>query len=166
MASTHQRWIGFTVFAEGIRGEIGRGGAYSVVHPDGATEPAVGFSLYLDGLVDAGLGVVARRRIALPAATPRDVAARLRAAGWTTVALLDSDAPPGDCSHRWDGVRRRTRIGRFVMTQIAVIVGSLRRASFSRRLAEALVAVAPDGLVFDAVPLGRPTALQSGFRRR
>ena len=40
------------------------------------------------------------------------------------------------------------------MTQIAVIVGSLRRASFSRRLAEALVAVAPDGLVFDAVPLG------------
>ena len=100
----YQRWIGFTVFAEGIRGEVGRGGAYSVVHPDGATEPAVGFSLYFDGLVDAGLGVVARRRIALPAATPRDVAARLRAAGWTTVALLDSDAPPGDCSHRWDGV--------------------------------------------------------------
>ena len=40
------------------------------------------------------------------------------------------------------------------MTQIAVLVGSLRRESFSRRLAEALVAVAPASLAFDQVPLG------------
>ena len=100
----YQRWIGFTLFGDGIRGEIGRGGAYSVVHPDGTTEPAVGFSLYLDGLVDAGLGVPPRRRrVALPAGTPRDVGIQLRADGWTTVALLDSDAAVGDCSHRWDG---------------------------------------------------------------
>lgn len=99
----YQRWIGFTLFGHGVRGEIGRGGAYSVVAPDGATEPAVGFSLYLDGLVDAGLGGVARRRIALPAGTARTVGERLRADGWVTVALLDSDAATGDCSYRWDG---------------------------------------------------------------
>ncbi len=40
------------------------------------------------------------------------------------------------------------------MTQIAVLVGSLRRASLSRRLAEALAAVAPAGLTFDQIPLG------------
>ncbi len=99
----YQRWIGFTVFAAGVRGEIGRGGAYSVVHPDGATEPAVGFSLYLDGLVDAGLGLATRRRIALPAGTPRAVGTRLRADGWTTVAALAADDPERACSHYWDG---------------------------------------------------------------
>ena len=96
----YQRWIGFTLFGAGVRGEIGRGGAYSVVHPDGVTEPAVGFSLYLDGLVDAGLGVALRRRIALPAAAPRDVGERLRAAGWVTVAALDDSSASG-CTHRW-----------------------------------------------------------------
>ena len=99
----YQRWIGFTLFADGIRGEIGRGGAYSVVHPDGATEPAVGFSLYLDGLVDAGFGITPRRRIALPAGTSRAVGEQLRSDGWVTVAMLDSGAATGDCSHRWDG---------------------------------------------------------------
>ena len=99
----YQRWIGFTLFGDGVRGEIGRGGAYSVVHPNGTTEPAVGFSLYVDGLVDAGYGATARRRIALPADTPRAVGERLRAEGWVTVAQLDSAAATADCSHRWTG---------------------------------------------------------------
>ena len=99
----YQRWIGFTLFADGVRGEIGRGGAYSVVHPGGATEPAVGFSLYVDGLVDAGYGLTAHRRVALPNGTSRAIGERLRGAGWVTVAVLDSDDTPGDCSHRWDG---------------------------------------------------------------
>ncbi len=99
----YQRWIGFTLFADGIRGEIGRGGAYSVLHPDAATEPAVGFSLYLDGLIDAGLGTTVRRRVALPPGTPRAIAEGLRADGWTTIAVLDSGAHPRDCSHWWDG---------------------------------------------------------------
>ncbi|MBV8972952.1 MAG: ATP phosphoribosyltransferase regulatory subunit [Sphingomonadaceae bacterium] len=99
----YQRWIGFTLFADRVRGEIGRGGAYSVVHPDGTTEPAVGFSLYLDGLVDAGLGVATPRRIALPAGTSREVGERLRADGWITVAALAADDPERGCSHYWDG---------------------------------------------------------------
>ena len=99
----YQRWIGFTLFADGVRGEIGRGGAYNVVHPDGANEPAVGFSLYVDGLVDAGFGIARRRRIAVPAGTADDVLVQLHADGWTTIALLAADDGTGDCSHIWDG---------------------------------------------------------------
>jgi ATP phosphoribosyltransferase regulatory subunit len=101
-----QTWIGFSIFAPGVRGEVGRGGAYRVVHPDGSEEPAVGFSLYVDGLVDAGLGEVRRRRLLLPVGTPADVGARLRAEGWTTVAALDANAAPGTfrCTHVWNGV--------------------------------------------------------------
>jgi len=99
----YQRWIGFTLFAEGVRGEIGRGGAYSIVHPDGTSEPAVGFSLYIDALVDAGYGVTSRRRVALPPGTPREVGERLRRDGWITVAQLPADPLPGDCTHLWNG---------------------------------------------------------------
>ncbi len=102
----YQRWIGFTVFADGVRGEIGRGGAYSVVHPDGKREPAVGFSLYVDGLVDAGFGVVERDRVLLPLGTPFTTGERLRGEGWITVAALDADALPAAfrCTHVWNGV--------------------------------------------------------------
>lgn len=99
----YQRWIGFSLFADGVRGEVGRGGAYSIVRPDGSREPAVGFSLYVDGLVDAGLGIVARRRVALPAGMAPEVGARLRADGWVTVAALDPSDPARGCSHYWDG---------------------------------------------------------------
>ena len=99
----YQRWIGFSLFADGIRGEIGRGGAYSVVHPDGHHEPAVGFSLYVDGLVDAGLGIVARNRVLLPLGTPAAVGEQLRVDGWVTIAALDATAVPDGCTHRWNG---------------------------------------------------------------
>lgn len=99
-------WIGFSIFARGIRGEVGRGGAYRIIHPDGHEETAVGFSLYVDHLVDAGLGVSDRRRVLLPLGTSPEVGARLRAEGWTTVAALDGDADPAAfrCTHIWNGV--------------------------------------------------------------
>ncbi len=98
----YQSWIGFSFFATGVRGEVGRGGAYSVMHPGGSAEPAVGFSLYVDGLVDAGFGVVERDRVLLPLGTPAAVGDHLRSEGWITVAALDSAVPPG-CTHRWTG---------------------------------------------------------------
>lgn len=98
----YQRWIGFTLFADGIPGEIGRGGAYTISHGDHG-EPAVGFSLYIDRLVDAGLGVTTRRRIALPLGTLAAVGETLRANGWTTIAALDDRAVAG-CTHVWNGV--------------------------------------------------------------
>ena len=100
----YQSWIGFSIFAEGVRGEIGRGGSYSVVDGDGAREAAVGFSLYIDGLVDAGLGQVEPRRVALPFGTAPAVGTRLRGDGWTTVAALVENATVPGCTHHWNGV--------------------------------------------------------------
>ena len=100
----YQSWIGFSIFADGVRGEIGRGGSYAVIDGSGASEPAVGFSLYIDGLVDAGLGQVEPRRVALPFGTTPDVGARLRGEGWTTVAALTEGSVVPGCTHRWNGV--------------------------------------------------------------
>jgi ATP phosphoribosyltransferase regulatory subunit len=95
----YQSWIGFSLFGGGSAGEIGRGGSYTIVHPDGREEAAVGFSLYIDPLVDLGLGVEPARRVFLPMAHDAAVAARLRSEGWTTVAALaDTDQPIG-CTH-------------------------------------------------------------------
>jgi ATP phosphoribosyltransferase regulatory subunit len=101
----YQTWIGFSLFGDGIQGEVGRGGAYAVMAADGAAEPAIGFSLYVDGLVDAGLGVVDARRVLLPLGTDPAIGARLRREGWATVAALALDAKPVDfrCTHAWDG---------------------------------------------------------------
>lgn len=96
----YQTWIGFSLFGGGLTGEIGRGGSYTIVHPDGREEPAVGFSLYIDPLVDIGLGAEPAKRVFLPLGHDTHVAAKLRADGWTTVAALsDSDLPHG-CTHR------------------------------------------------------------------
>ena len=88
----YQRWIGFSLFGEGLSGEIGRGGSYTIVHPNGSEEKAIGFSLYIDPLVDVGLGVVEHKRVFLPLGTDPALAASLRAEDWITVAALsDSD---------------------------------------------------------------------------
>lgn len=101
----YQSWIGFSLFGRGGAGEIGRGGSYAIVHPDGREEPAVGFSLYIDPLVDLGLGVEPARRAFLPLDHDPAEAAALRADGWTTVAALsDTDQPTG-CTHTLSGGR-------------------------------------------------------------
>jgi ATP phosphoribosyltransferase regulatory subunit len=101
----YQTWVGFSLFGHGpngrsLGGEIGRGGSYAVLRGDGGEEPAVGFSLYLDPLVDAGLGVEPARRLFLPLGHDPAEAGRLRHEGWITVAALDDADGPGDCSHR------------------------------------------------------------------
>ena len=99
----YQSWFGFTVFAEGVRGAMGRGGTYSI---GGSDEPATGFSLYPEQLVEAvkadeDLG----KRLFLPLDHDRAAASALRADGWRTVAALsDTDDPAVlDCSHILDG---------------------------------------------------------------
>src|SRR5690348_9582652 len=39
----YQSWFGFTLYAEGVRGTLGRGGTYRI---GGSDEPATGFTLY------------------------------------------------------------------------------------------------------------------------
>lgn len=97
----YQTWIGFSLFGHGLSGEIGRGGSYTILHPDGREEKAIGFSIYIDPLVDVGLGVVDRKHVFLPAGTDPLVAAKLRADDWTTIAALDvhDDAATLGCTH-------------------------------------------------------------------
>jgi ATP phosphoribosyltransferase regulatory subunit len=101
----YQSWFGFSIFVQGQTGAIGRGGSYSIHHPGGAREPAFGFSLYPDPLIDAGLGTgdAPQRRIFLPLGTAQSDADALRADGWTTLNQLDPAETPATahCTHIW-----------------------------------------------------------------
>jgi ATP phosphoribosyltransferase regulatory subunit len=97
----YQSWFGFSIFAAGVRGEIGRGGSYTIMHENGTEEAAVGFSVYADAIVAAGLGAIDRRRLFVPVGTDPTLAAAMRAEGWVAVAALeDGDTPEAQlCTH-------------------------------------------------------------------
>ena len=102
----YQSWFGFTLYADGVRGALGRGGTYRIRREDGAGEVATGFSLYPDALVGQGTGEASRDTLFLPLGHDREIAARLRAIGWRTVAALDpaDDAAALGCTHRLEGI--------------------------------------------------------------
>lgn len=104
----YQTWLGFSLFAPGAVVEIGRGGAYTVMHEGGAEEAAIGFSLFADRLL-GDAPEAERRRLFLPFGTEAAVGARLRGEGWVTVAALEAgDTPEAQvCTHVWaDGAAR------------------------------------------------------------
>jgi ATP phosphoribosyltransferase regulatory subunit len=92
----YQTGISFTFFAGGASGngpvgELGRGGRYEAGDPL-APEPATGFSLYTDTILRTLPRAAAADRLLLPLGTDPARAARLRAAGWVTVAALEPAA--------------------------------------------------------------------------
>jgi ATP phosphoribosyltransferase regulatory subunit len=97
----YQSWFGFSIFAEGFVGEIGRGGSYAILRADGAEEPAMGFSLFPDPLIDAGFGGADVRRVFLPLGHDAAQAVKLRAEGWQTIAALSEgeDGAALGCTH-------------------------------------------------------------------
>ncbi|MBU1756554.1 MAG: ATP phosphoribosyltransferase regulatory subunit [Alphaproteobacteria bacterium] len=100
----YQSWFGFTLYADGARGALGRGGSYSI---KGSDEAATGFSLYMEPVLDA-LGSAeyeTRATVFLPLGHDRDAAAALRATGWRTLAAVGegNDAAALGCTHRLDG---------------------------------------------------------------
>lgn len=99
----YQSWLGFTLYADGARGTLGRGGTY-IIH--GSEEPAAGFSLYMQPLLEAlGTATEPRDTLFLPLGHDREAARRLRAVGWRTVAEVtgDEDAAALGCSHVLQG---------------------------------------------------------------
>lgn len=98
----YQSWFGFTLYAEGVRGTLGRGGTYRV---GGSDEPATGFSLYIDPLADAAGEDEPRDTLYLPLGHDPQVGARLRAIGWRTIAALgeEENATALGCTHRLKG---------------------------------------------------------------
>lgn len=100
----YQSWFGFTIYAEGISGALGRGGTYRIL---GIDEPAIGFSLYPDPLIDALAARISEEKVLfLPLGHDAAIADRLRAIGWRTRAALgEADDPLAlGCSHRLEGV--------------------------------------------------------------
>ncbi len=99
----YQSWFGFTLYADGVRGALGRGGTYTI---GGREEPAIGFSLYPERLIDIASGdTPARDTLFLPVGHDRDTARRLRSEGWRTLAALSDsdDAATLGCTHQLVG---------------------------------------------------------------
>jgi ATP phosphoribosyltransferase regulatory subunit len=88
----YQTGLSFTVFARGARRALGRGGRYRIGGGQPGTElrgePAVGFSLFADAVLNAAPATPAQRRAYLPFGSAPADAVRLRKAGWITVAGL------------------------------------------------------------------------------
>jgi len=97
----YQSWFGFTLYADGARGALGRGGTYAI---KGSDEVATGFSLYIEPVLDAlgTSGEEPRATVFLPLAHDRDAAAALRTVGWRTLAAVSEsdDAAALGCTHR------------------------------------------------------------------
>jgi len=98
----YQSWFGFTLYGEGVRGAVGRGGTYAI---KGSDEPATGFTLFLDRLAPATDQGEGAQKLYLPTGHDAEIAARLRAIGWSTIAQIGEgeDAKSLGCTHRLEG---------------------------------------------------------------
>lgn len=99
----YQSWFGFTIYGDGISGAMGRGGTYRIL---GRDEPATGFSLYPDPLIESlAESPASENLLFLPLGHDGGVAARLRAIGWRTRAALSAEDDPAAlaCTHRLEG---------------------------------------------------------------
>ncbi|HUZ74291.1 MAG TPA: ATP phosphoribosyltransferase regulatory subunit [Stellaceae bacterium] len=94
--------ISFAFFARGLGGELGRGGRYLTAE---AGEPATGFTLYSDTLLQAAPAPTDGQRLYLPVDAPPEAGGRWRGDGWVTVAGLGpvadvrAEARRLGCSH-------------------------------------------------------------------
>ncbi len=96
----YQTGVSFTLFALGVRGELGRGGRYLT----GDGEAATGFTLYLDTIMQAIEPLKAMPRLLLPLGAPWSDHRRWQGKGFVTVAALESGEPQlqarqMNCSH-------------------------------------------------------------------
>ena len=78
----------FTLFARGVRGELGNGGRYLAGSGE-AAEPATGVTLFLDTLRRAVPMPEEPRRVLVPADADSTRLAALRAGGWVTTPALE-----------------------------------------------------------------------------
>jgi ATP phosphoribosyltransferase regulatory subunit len=87
----YQSWLGFTLYAEGVRGAVGRGGTYRI---SGSDEPATGFTLYVDRLAEGSAEPAATRKVYLAEGHDPATAAQLRSEGARTIAQITENEDP------------------------------------------------------------------------
>jgi ATP phosphoribosyltransferase regulatory subunit len=97
----------FHLFAGDVRGELGRGGRYVAggEFGSGGTEPATGFTLFMDSLLQALPAAAAPDRLYVPFGTTVETATAWRVKGWIVVAGLAQERDAAqeakrlNCSH-------------------------------------------------------------------
>lgn len=102
----YQTGVSFSVFALQGRHELARGGRYSAGYPeDGVSEPATGFTLYMDDVLAASAAPPGRPRLYLPPGTPWAAAEPWQAKGYAIVRAVSPATDPRaeakrlNCSH-------------------------------------------------------------------
>lgn len=91
----YQTGVSFSVFALKGRQELARGGRYSAGYPeDGVSEPATGFTLYMDAVLAASETAAERPRLFLPLGTPWSEAAPWQVKGYAIVRGVTAAADP------------------------------------------------------------------------
>jgi ATP phosphoribosyltransferase regulatory subunit len=94
--------VSFSFFAGSVRGELGRGGRYRT--GNGTGEPATGFTIYTDLVIEALPAPAPARRLFVPAGSDVAAVRRLRGEGGVTVAALGSGSDKAEakrlrCGH-------------------------------------------------------------------
>ena len=80
----------FTVFARGVRGELGNGGRYQTEPDDfGHWEACTGLTLFMDAVLEAMPQPKPPKRILAAMDTPRDALRSLRRDGWAALRMLE-----------------------------------------------------------------------------
>ncbi len=102
----YQTGVSFSVFALKGREELARGGRYSAGYPeDGVSEPATGFTVYMDAVLAASAPPPERPRLYLPSGTAWEAAAPWQAKGYAVVRAVSpaddarAEARRLRCSH-------------------------------------------------------------------
>jgi len=97
--------VTFTLFGTDSRTELGRGGRYLVGGDDRGRrnvqdEPATGFTLYVDALLNVAPRPARRNRIFVSGGVESGVADRLRTEGWIVIEGLDEQGSSMDDARR------------------------------------------------------------------
>ena len=102
----YQTGVSFSVFAMKGRQELARGGRYSAGYPeDGVSEPATGFTVYMDAVLAASEAAPQQPRLYLPQGIAWRDAAPWQARGYAVVRAVVAVAEPRaeakrlNCSH-------------------------------------------------------------------
>lgn len=97
--------VTYTLFACGIRGELGRGGRYQALVEGSVTEPSTGFSLFMDTVLRSLKKGEQKPRLFMPFDLPVINATQHRINGWIVIESLEpvadnvTEARRLNCSH-------------------------------------------------------------------
>ncbi len=92
--------LGFTLFSNGSRGELGGGGCYDVHFGDNnVTATAKGFTLYMDSIIKNIVNPEEASKIFISIDQPWNVISKLQDQGWIVVRGVIGDDKPISCTH-------------------------------------------------------------------